>query len=281
MSAGDAVSPSVAEALRRAAVCGVDRLDAQRLLAAALARPRGWLIAHDDARLDAATQARYADWLARCAAGEPVAYLLGAQEFYGLPLAVSPAVLVPRPDTETLVDWALELLPPEAAVAVADLGTGSGAIALALASQRPACRITAVDASAEALAVARGNGQRLGHAVEWLLSDWFGALAGRSFALVAANPPYIAEGDPHLPALRHEPQQALTSGADGLDAIRHIAAAAPAHLHDGGWLLFEHGFDQADAVRAILAQAGFEAAATRADLAGRPRCSGGRRRSGA
>lgn len=269
---------SVADALRAARAAGVDRLDAQTLLAAVLARPRAWLLAHDDARLDAADGTRFQHLLTRLAGGEPLAYLLGAQEFFGLPLTVSPDVLVPRADTETLVEWALALLPPDRPATVLDLGTGSGAVALALAHKRPQARLTAVDASAAALAVARTNGARLGLAVEWLHSDWYTALDGRSFELIVGNPPYIAEGDPHLPALRYEPQQALTSGADGLGAIRHIAAGGEAHLAPGGWLLLEHGHQQADAVGALLAATGMLDIQSRRDLAGHRRCTGGRRR---
>ncbi|WP_428422323.1 peptide chain release factor N(5)-glutamine methyltransferase [Methylibium sp.] len=268
---------SVAALLLAARTAGVDRLDAQALLSTVTDRPRSWLLAHDDALPDAAACERYGVLLARRAAGEPLAYLLGEQEFFGLPIAVTPDVLIPRPDTETLVEWALERLAPTADAAVADLGTGSGAIALAIASQRPLVRVTALDASRAALAIAEANGRELGLAVEWLHSDWFDALAGRRFELIVSNPPYIAEGDAHLAALHHEPQQALTAGRDGLAALRHIVAHAPAHLGAGGWLLLEHGYDQADAVRALLDAAGFDEIATRLDLAGQPRCTGARR----
>jgi len=267
---------TVASALAAARELGVARLDALALLAGLLDCPRSWLLAHDEARLADAQGARYRDLLARRAAGEPLAYLLGTKEFFGLALGVTPDVLVPRPETETLVEWALELLPVDEVTTVVDLGTGSGAIALALAQQRPQAHLTAVDTSAAALAVASANGQRHGLAVEWLLGDWFGALPGRRFDLIVSNPPYIATGDVHLQALVHEPQQALTSGSDGLDAIRHLVAAAPGHLQPAGWLLLEHGHDQAPAVRALLADAGFGEVGTRTDLAGRPRCTGGR-----
>ncbi|MBA3591422.1 MAG: peptide chain release factor N(5)-glutamine methyltransferase [Methylibium sp.] len=267
---------TVAAALRTARGHGVDRLDAQALLSAVLRQPRAWLLAHDEAALEGEAQTRFQALLERRAQGEPLAYLLGEKEFFGLPLAVTPDVLVPRPDTETLVEWALELLPVDISMRVADLGTGSGAIALALARHRPLARITAVDASAAALAVARGNGERLGLGVEWLKSDWFEALAGRRFELIVSNPPYIAEGDIHLEALSHEPRQALTAGTDGLDAIRRIAAQAPARLEPGGWVLLEHGFEQAEAVAGLLAKAGFRDIAMRRDLGGRRRCTGGR-----
>lgn len=271
------MSATVGALLDTARGAGLDRLDAQLLLGAVLAQSRAWLIAHDDAPVAALDAERFRALAARRAAGEPVAYLLGEKEFHGLALRLTPDVLVPRPDTEALVDWALELLPPGSTAAVLDLGTGSGAVALALARRRPTLRLTAVDASPAALAVARGNGERLGLPVRWLASDWFGALAGERYDLVVGNPPYIAEGDPHLAALQHEPALALSSGPDGLDAIRRIAAAAPAYLMPGAWLLLEHGHDQADAVRALLAAAGLADARTRPDLAGRPRCSGAQR----
>ena len=272
-------SVRVAEALAAARGQRLDRLDAQLLLARVLQRPREWLIAHDDAPLSAGQQQRFAADCARRAAGEPLAYLLGEREFHGLMLQVGPAVLVPRPDTETLVDWALELLAdaPGTAPAMADLGTGSGAIALALKHARPDARVCAVEISPAALAVARANGQRLGLDVQWLAGSWWQPLQGRRFDLVSSNPPYIAAGDPHLPALRHEPLQALSPGGDGLSDLRHIIQAAPLHLQPGGWLLLEHGHDQAEAVRALLLQAGLTQVTTRRDLAGRPRCSGGRR----
>jgi len=185
-------------------------------------------------------------------------------------------VLVPRPETELLVEWALECLPAEAAVDVIDLGTGSGAIALALQRERPLARVHASDASADALAVARGNAQRLGLAVQFVHGDWWAPLQGRRFALAVSNPPYIAGDDPHLPALVHEPRGALTPEGDGLDALRRVVRDAPAHLLPGAWLLLEHGHDQADAVQALLHAAGFEAPQTRADLAGLPRCTGAR-----
>jgi release factor glutamine methyltransferase len=193
-------------------------------------------------------------------------------------LQVGPEVLVPRPDTETLVDWALQLLatPLAGAPEVADLGTGSGAIALALKHRHPTARVCAVEFSAPALGLARANGTHHRLQIEWHLGDWWQPLAGRRFHLVASNPPYVAGDDPHLAALRHEPAPALTPGGDGLSALAHIVRGAPSHLHDGGWLLLEHGHEQADAVCRLLADAGFTAVQTRADLAGRPRCSGGR-----
>ncbi|MGA0609562.1 peptide chain release factor N(5)-glutamine methyltransferase [Caldimonas sp. KR1-144] len=267
---------TVRDALAAARTIGVERLDALALLEHALGRPRVWLIAHDDELLATADAQRAAALFVRRAAGEPLAYLVGEKEFHGLALRVTPDVLIPRPDTETLVEWALELLPADRPVAVADLGTGSGAIALAIAQARPLARITAIDASDTALAVARANGERLGLRVAWRVSDWWQDLAGQRFDLVVSNPPYIAEGDVHLAALGHEPQQALTSGIDGLDAIRRIVAGARDHLAPGGWLLFEHGFDQAQAVAALLASAGFSSIGTRLDLGERARCTGAR-----
>jgi release factor glutamine methyltransferase len=242
-------------------------------LQALLQRPRSWLIAHDDAPLDVAQVDQFRHWLTRRASGEPVAYLLGQKEFYGLLLEVSPATLVPRPDTETLVDWALEWTPPQARVL--DLGTGSGAIALAIQHSRPTAQLCATDASATALAVAQRNGERLGLSVEWLHGSWWQPVAGRRFELIVSNPPYIAEGDPHLPALRHEPRTALTAGPDGLDDLRLLVAGAAQHLQPGGWLLLEHGFDQADAVAALFAaHFAFANAEHRLDLGGHRRCTG-------
>lgn len=267
---------TVAQALSRARDLGVDRLDAHLLVSTLLARPRSWLLAHDQDPLPADTQARYLELLARRAQGEPLAYLLGDKEFFGLNLQVTPDTLIPRPDTETLVEWALALLPADRPARVVDLGTGSGAIALALAHARPQAEVTAVDASAGALNVALANAQRLGLRVRGRLGSWLAPLAGERFDLIVSNPPYIAEGDPHLAALRYEPLSALTAGPDGLDDLRQIIAQAPAHLTPGGWLLLEHGYDQAEAVTALLGASGFEAIATRFDLGGQPRCTGGR-----
>ncbi|PPE69025.1 peptide chain release factor N(5)-glutamine methyltransferase [Caldimonas thermodepolymerans] len=271
---------TVAQAWQAAVQRGLERIDAQALLAHVLdlppGRARAWLLAHDTDPLPPAQLARYEALVQRRATGEPLAYLVGTREFYGLTLAVTPAVLVPRPDTETLVDWAVELLRPLPAPRVADLGTGSGAIALALKHSLPQAEVSAVDLSAEALAVARANGERLGLAVQWLHGSWLEPLAGRRLEMIVSNPPYIADGDPHLPALQHEPERALTSGPDGLDDLRRIVAAAPHHLLPGGWLLLEHGHDQAEAVQALLREAGFQRIQTRHDLGHRPRCTGGR-----
>lgn len=268
---------TVTEALAQARAGGVDRLDAQLLLGHVLKRDRGWLLAHDDATLDEMQQRQLGELLARRAGGEPLAYLVGEKEFHGLTLRVSPAVLVPRPDTETLVDWALELLPSSQPATVLDMGTGSGAIALAVKHHRPQAQITALDASVDALAVARDNATRLQLDIRLLLSHWWDGVAGQRFDMIVSNPPYIAGNDPHLADLQHEPQLALTPGGDGLDALRHIVAGAPRHLHRGAWLLLEHGHDQAAAVSALLHESGFEQVTTRYDLARLDRCTGGRR----
>lgn len=274
------MTATVGDALAEALRAGLERLDAQRLLAHHLGRPRSWVIAHDDAPLDALVRSRFADDVQQRARGVPLAYLLGTREFHGLELRVTPDVLVPRPDTETLVDWALELLHgplrDRAAPRVLDLGTGSGAIALAVAAGCPRADVRATDASEPALAVARDNARRLGLAVRFEHGHWWRAVGDRRFDLALSNPPYIAAGDPHLDALQHEPAAALVSGADGLDAMRELVDGAPRHLSAGGWLLVEHGFDQAEAVARLLAQRGFTHVETRRDLAGQPRCTGAR-----
>lgn len=273
------------DALTAARALGLERLDAQLLLLHALGRApheRGWLLAHDDDPLSPADQARWATLLQRRAAGEPLAYLTGHKAFYGLALQVDARVLDPRPDTETLVDWALDLHPLVGpALAVLDLGTGSGAIALALQQQRPGWRVWASDANADALAVAGANAARLGLPLVLRQGRWLAALAPQDggaagrFDLIVSNPPYVASADPHLAALRHEPLSALASGPDGLDDLRQIVAQAPARLAPGAWLLLEHGFDQAAAVRGLLGAAGFTRVQSRRDLAGLERCTGG------
>lgn len=256
------------------------RLEAQLLAAHALGVTRAWLVAHDDQPIDARQHAALDALLQRRLHGEPIAYILGRREFYGLELMVSPAVLIPRPETELLVELALARLPPERPCRILDLGTGSGAIALALARQRPRAEVVGVDRSPAALAVAQANARRLGLAqVRLVQGDWYDGLGSEVFDLIAANPPYVAAGDPHLAQgdLRFEPPEALRAGPDGLDALRRIVAGAPAHLVAGGWLLLEHGHDQAAACQALLSQAGLAEVGTWPDLAGLPRVSGGRR----
>ncbi|MBB6599880.1 peptide chain release factor N(5)-glutamine methyltransferase [Luteimonas sp. MC1825] len=270
------------EALR-ASRTRIDPDDALTLLLHVLGRSHGWLYAHGDTPLAGDDAARLDALVARRAAGEPVAYLVGRRGFWSLDLVVTPDTLIPRPETELLVEQALARIPPATATRVADLGTGSGAIALAIASERPQARVLATDRSAAALAVAGANARALGIGnVEFREGDWFAPLAGACFDLIASNPPYIAEGDAHLGRgdLRHEPAEALASGRDGLDAIRVIAAAAPRHLASGGWLLIEHGWDQGAAVAALLRAAGFAAVATIPDLEGRDRVTLGRRGGG-
>ncbi|MDO8348201.1 MAG: peptide chain release factor N(5)-glutamine methyltransferase [Rugosibacter sp.] len=309
--------------------------EARLLLAHVMGKPAAWLLAHDEQTLPAETLTAFQALLQRRAAGEPVAYLLGRREFYGRDFSVSPAVLIPRPETELLVEFALRKVgageatgkttaqqegagqnPARFAVdalqggraknaqlcrpglsasrggllavadgdtaTILDLGAGSGCIAITLALECPGAQVTAIDASPAALAVAQENARRLAPqaTVRFLASDWFSALAGERFDLIVSNPPYIAAADPHLAQgdLRHEPRTALASGADGLDAIANIIALAPEHLTPGGGLWLEHGYDQAAAVRALLAAAGFTAIEQHRDLAGIVRISGGRRK---
>lgn len=252
--------------------------EARLLLGHVLQQSAAWLLAHDDQVLDEDELLAFASLVARRAGGEPVAYLVGFREFFGREFEVSSAVLIPRPETELLIEIALAKVGVGAAARILDLGTGSGCIAVTLALEIPQAQVTAVDASATALLVARKNAERLGAHVHFLQSDWFSALGGERFELIVANPPYVAAADPHLAAgdLRHEPAAALASGADGLDAIRCILAAAPAHLASGGWLWLEHGYDQSEPVRELLAAAGFADIEQRCDLAGIIRASGGR-----
>ncbi len=300
------------DALVTAQALPLDRLDAQLLLLHVLARSvqratpgeaqgRAWLLAHDDEALPPEAQQQFEALTARRAAGEPLAYLTGFKSFYGLDVAVTPAVLIPRPDTETLVDWALAVLPPDqAAPRVLDLGTGSGAIALALKQalrhSHPQAVVWATDYSQAALQIATANALRLGLDITFRHSNWLRDLpkmrdvrderelshvsnpGGQppGFDLIVSNPPYITEGDAHLPTLRHEPISALTAGADGLADLRQIIAQAPAHLYAGGWLLLEHGFEQASAVRELLTLGGFASVQSKRDLNGIERCSGGR-----
>lgn len=254
------------------------RLDAELLLADALGKPRSYLRTWPERELDGEQLALFQSNLQRRRQGEPVAYILGHQGFWSLDLEVAPHTLIPRPDTELLVETALELL-PAMPLSVLDLGTGTGAIALALASERPAWQVTGVDRVADAVALAERNRLRLQlDNASFLHSHWFSALAGQRFALILSNPPYIRADDQHLAQgdVRFEPSSALVAGCDGLDDIRAIIQAAPAHLLPGGWLLLEHGFDQAEAVRALLAAGGFAEVHSRRDLAGHERISLGR-----
>lgn len=265
------------ESLQRAQTLGLDRIDAQLLHLHALGRERhdrAWLLANDRETLPDALVDRLESYLQRRLAGEPLAYITGFKEFFGLKLQVDARVLDPRPDTETLVEWALELLPPDSQARILDLGTGSGAVALALQNERPSCEVVAVDASADALAVAQSNANRLNLPVKCVLSHWMAGVSGQ-FQLIVSNPPYVADADPHLTALTHEPLQALTSGPEGLDDVRLIVAQAPSRLTPGGWLCLEHGWDQAAAVQSLLRNAGFTQVQSRKDLAGIERCSGG------
>ena len=269
------------QALAAAQHLGLERLDSQLLLLHALGKPataRSWLLAHDTDELAQEAMQAFEAFSRRRAAGEPLAYIVGSQEFFGLALQVDARALVPRPDTETLVEWSLDLLKSQNLPQVMDLGTGSGAIALAIAHSLKAAgrgvAVTAVDASAAALSVARENSRRLGLRVEFMESCWLAQVSGR-FDLIVSNPPYIASADPHLAALTHEPLQALAAGVDGLDDIRQIIEQAPARLLGGGWLLLEHGYDQAERVRGLLARQGFVQVQSRLDLAGIERCSGG------
>ncbi len=258
---------------------GLPPLEARMLLERVLGTTRAWLIAHADETAGAAAEQAFAALAGRRREGEPIAYILGGRGIYNHDFRVTRAVLIPRPETELLVELALARISEHAAVRVLDLGTGSGAIAVALAKERPQARLTAVDVDYAALAVARANASRHGVSVRFYCGDWFGALAGETFDLIVANPPYVAAGDPHLAMgdVRFEPQRALLGGADGLECIRAIVAKAGTHLRPGAWLLFEHGYDQADACRALLDAKGHREVQSWPDPAGIPRVSGGRK----
>jgi len=255
----------------------IERLDARLLLQYAAGCSHTDLLARPETPVFAPALAQYLDWVERRAAGEPFAYLVGEAEFRGRVFQVSPDVLIPRPETEVLIDLALAQLQGRERPRIVDLGTGSGIVAISLALECPQAEVLAVDLSPAALAVARTNAGRLGARVDFREGSWFGPLAGERFDLIVSNPPYVAAGDPHLAqnGLPFEPQMALTEGADGLACIREIVAGAPAHLNPGGGLLFEHGYDQGPASRNLLTAAGFQAAQTHPDLAGIARVSVG------
>jgi release factor glutamine methyltransferase len=257
---------------------GLPLLEARMLLERVLGKSRAWLIAHADEAVGAGDEQAFAAMVLRRRAGEPIAYLLGEREFYGLDFKVAPAVLIPRPETELLVELALERIAANAPVRVLDLGTGSGAIAVALAKERPQARVTAVDVDYAALSVARANAKRHKVTVRFFCGDWFGALSGEKFDLIVSNPPYVAAADPHLGLgdVSFEPQRALVGGSDGLDCIRSIVANAGTHLNPGAWLLFEHGYDQAEACRGLLQGQHYVEIQSWPDLAEIPRVSGGR-----
>lgn len=268
-------APTVAEILRAARIAA---LDARVLLQAALGVSHAYLAAHPEHVVAGAPLARYLALAARRAAGEPVAYLTGSREFFSLEFKVTPAVLIPRPETELLVELALTRMPPEASCRVLDLGTGSGCIAISIASHRPRTRVTATDRSADALDIAAENARAHGvQNIDFFRGDWFAAVGGEHFDVIISNPPYIAAGDPHLASgdVRFEPVAALTAGTDGLACLREIVDGAGAHLAAGGWLLFEHGWDQAAPCRALLQSAGFTAIQSWRDVAGIERVSGG------
>jgi release factor glutamine methyltransferase len=268
---------NVAQALAAASKLGIERLDGQLLLLHALGRSendRGWLLAHDTDEISQAHETRFLADCERRASGEPLAYIVGHKEFHGLDLVVDKRVLIPRPDTETLADWAIEIATALDKPRVMDLGTGSGAIALAIKKACPHAEVTATDISAEALSVAQANAKRLSLDIALSCTSWLDGIEG-SFDLIVSNPPYIADHDEHLPALGHEPVSALTSGPHGMNDLRAIVRQAPAHLPEGGWLILEHGWDQAAKVRDLLQAAGFGYVASRRDIAGIERVSGG------
>ena len=271
--------PTTVGAVLREANTRLDRVDAEALLLHVLGQPRGWLFTHGGDALTPEQSSRFDELTARRQAGEPVAYLTGRRGFWTLDLEVTPDTLIPRSETELLVELALARIPHGAASRIADLGTGSGAIALAIASERPTARVVATDASEAALAVARRNAQGNDIAnIEFRHGSWLAPLADERFDLIASNPPYIENGDPHLVEgdLRFEPMSALASGDDGLDDLRTLVSAAPSRLVVGGWLLVEHGWEQGDAVRALFANAGFSDVETIRDLEGRDRVTLGR-----
>lgn len=281
MGAQDSPTLEVSRLLRDAAVSLAGesaRAEAELLLARALDCPRSWLYAHSDAMVDEVRAKLFLSMVEQRRRGEPVALILGVREFWSLPLTVTRDTLIPRPETELLVELALRHVPAGSPARILDLGTGTGAVALALAHERPSADITAIDIHARTLAVAQANAARLqlGH-VRFLLGNWFSAVRDERYDVIVSNPPYIADQDPHLQQgdLRFEPLSALASGSDGLDAIRTIARESARHLRAKGWLLLEHGFEQGEAVRNLLASAGFADVTTEADMAGLDRVTSG------
>ena len=276
-------NPTIRDLLRQAATLlpgESARLDAEVLLAACLGKPRSHLHAWPEQVVGDPALSQYNDWIRRRAAGEPVAHLTGVREFWSLSLTVTPDTLIPRPETETLVELALEKMPPGAAWRVADLGTGTGAIALAIASECPRCQVIATDNSAAALGVAKTNARRLGiRNVRFLSGHWCNPLPATPFDLILSNPPYIAAHDPHLEAgdVRFEPRRALQAGDDGMEALARITACAFEHLRPGGWLVLEHGYDQGEPTTRLLQGAGYEEVSDHNDAAGLSRVSLGRR----
>lgn len=267
---------TISQALDTAKKQGLDRLDAHLLLLYALGKlqtERAWLLANDDSALPSQAADAFDNFSQRRAAGEPLAYIIGYKEFFGLRFSVDARVLVPRPDTETLVQWALDVSSSFASPDILELGTGSGAVAIAIAHTLK-CKVTATDFSTQALSVASDNAAKLGVDVEFLHSHWFEKVSGH-YHVIASNPPYIKSSDPHLEALTHEPLNALAAGADGLGDLRQIVQSAPNHLQPGGWLLLEHGYNQESPVRTLLVERGFRQVQSRCDLAGIARCSGG------
>ena len=267
---------TITQALAAAQTLGLDRLDGQLLLLHALDKPdteRAWLLAHDRDVLAEASAEAFRSFSLRRAAGEPLAYIVGYKEFFGLRFNVDSRVLVPRPDTETLVQWAMDVAQRISLPDILDLCTGSGAVGIAIAHHLKRA-VTATDFSADALQIASQNAAQLGVDMQFIQSNWFEKVSGH-YHVIASNPPYIVAADPHLAELTHEPLNALTAGEDGLDDIQQIIELAPQHLLSGGWLLLEHGYDQASGVCELLARRGFARVQSRMDLAGIARCSGG------
>lgn len=262
--------------MQLAGASATPRLDSELMLGHVLARDRAWLRAHDDSALEAAQSDEFMALVARRASGEPIAYLLGSQEFWSLPLLVSPHTLIPRPDTELLVETVLRVV-PDRCCDVLDLGTGTGAIALALKHERPSWQVWAVDRIPEAVSLAEQNAQRLGLRLECRVSNWFDAIQGKRFQVIVSNPPYIDEGDAHLSGdgVKFEPLSALVAGREGLADLQQIVRDSPIHLVSGGVLAVEHGWEQEGAVTELFLQAGFEAVETLKDLAGQSRVTMG------